>query len=223
MKSAEMLQRDVLDELAWDPAVDSSHIGVLINDSVVTLSGHVGSYAEKLAAEKAARRIAGVKAVVDDLDVRYLPERMRNDAAIAQAAVNAFRWNVNIPPNAVSIVVESGWVKLEGEVLWFYQKTAAEKAVRNLHGVKGITNLITVKQKANPADVKSKIEAAFKRNAQIDAGHIEVKARDGKVTLSGTVSSWAETLAAENAAWSAPGVTHVENHLKIEVPITAEW
>jgi osmotically-inducible protein OsmY len=220
MKSQETLQLDVVDELAWDPAVDSSAIGITVLDGIVTLTGNVVSYAEKIAAEKAARRVSGVKAVVDNLEVTILPPLKRDDGMIAEAASNALRWNVNLPAHAVSVTVERGWIKLEGTVPWQYQKESAANVVRYLHGVRGVTNLIVVKPVLNARDVKSKIEAAFKRNAQIDADHVIVTGKDGKVTLNGTVRSWAEYDEAEAAAWSAPGVSQVKNEIIVQVPVS---
>lgn len=219
MKDTETLQRNVLNELAWDPKVDSSHIGVTVQDSTVTLSGYVHSYAEKIAAETAAQRIRGALAVVNELEVRLLDPMVRGDHAIAEAAVNALKWNVTIPANAIKLTVHNGWIEMTGEVPWFFQRKEAERAVRHLYGVKGVFNRIEVKQPVAPAQVKERIEAAFQRNAQLDAGYIKVKVNAGKVTLQGNVNSWAERKQAELAAWSAPGVTEVINELSIAVPI----
>ena len=223
MKTAEHLQLDVVDELAWDPAVDSSNIGVLVDDGIVTLTGHVATYTEKLAAEEGSRRVKGVRAVVDKLTVQPPPAHKMTDAVIANAVITALRWNVNVPPHAVTCTVENGWVKREGKIPWFYQKQAAENSVRFLAGVKGVTNHVTVEQKVSSYDVKSKIEAAFKRRAEIEAERIKVDVKDGIVTLKGAVRSWAEKEAAEGATWAAPGVNEVINMLKVELPIVVGW
>lgn len=223
MKSNELLQRDVLDELAWDPAVDSSGIGVTVRDSVVTLSGKVPSYAEKLAAEKATKRVAGVKAVVDELNIVFTPGWIRDDASLAQSAAHALASHVSIPPGAVTPFVSDGWIKLEGTVNWNYQRRAAEKAVRNLPGVSGVLNLIALKTQASQPDIKKRIHGAFQRYAQIDADHVKVNVKDGNVTLTGTVSSWYERDQAENAVWDAPGVNRVENKIEVEPPVAAVW
>jgi osmotically-inducible protein OsmY len=222
MKSAEAIQRDVVEELAWDPQVDSSAIAVTVEDRVALLSGHVSNYAEKLAAEKAARRIGGVKAVVDDIEVRLTKPAVAPDKIIAEAALHALRWNVNVPSKAIKVVVNKGWLKLAGEVDWNYQKTAADDAVHHLLGVKGVTNLIKVKQTSTVSTVKANIEAAFERNAEIDASQLTVEAREGVVTLIGRVRSWSEREQAEAAAWSAPGVSDVSNQLIVESAV-ATW
>ena len=209
------LKHTVLEELEWEPSVNAAHIGVTVNQDVVTLSGGIGSYAEKLAAERAVKRIAGVKGVANDLEVRPLLPMKRNDTEIAQAAVNALQWDIQVPKDKVTVRVADGWLTLEGRVPYHYQKAAAEDSVRRLLGVRGVANLIEVKPSVQAGDVKSRIEAAFQRSAEVDARAIQVQALDGKVVLSGKVHSWAERDEAERAAWAAPGVRQVEDHLSV--------
>ena len=210
------LQRDVLDELKWEPAVNAAHIGVSVKDGIVTLSGHVPSYAEKYAAERAAKRVNGVKAVANELDVKLPGTSHRTDEDIAKAAVNALKSNILVPNDKIKVTVRNGWVELEGQVEWQFQKTAAESAVRYLPGVTGVTNLVTVKPKVTPTELREQIEEAFKRSAEVDASHVTVEIEGGKVILRGTVRSWAQKDAAERAAWSAPGVTSVDNRITVE-------
>jgi osmotically-inducible protein OsmY len=215
MKSDKDLQHDVQEELKWEPSVNAAHIGVTVKEGIVTLTGHVPSYAEKYGAEKAAKRVYSVKAVADELDVKLPGSSKRTDEDIAQACVNALKANYSVPDEKIKVVVNSGSVTLEGQVEWQFQKEAAMNAVRYLTGVIGVANKITVKAHVSSGDVKDKIEAAFKRSAEIDARRVSVEARDGKVILHGRVRSWTEREEAQQAAWAAPGVTAVENQLAV--------
>jgi osmotically-inducible protein OsmY len=209
------IQQAVLRELEWEPLVQSTEIGVAVKDGIVTLSGFVNSYTKKYHAEDAAKRVEGVKAVVNDLEVKLPFSDERTDEDIAKAAVQALEDRITVPHERIKLTVRDGWITLEGEVEWNYQKGAAEAAVRDLAGVKGVTNRIVVMPRVTAMDVKSKIEQALKRMVEVDAKNIKVETTDSKVILRGKVRSWAEWNEALQAAWRAPGVKQVENELVI--------
>jgi osmotically-inducible protein OsmY len=209
------LQSAVMDELRWEPSINAADIGVAAKEGVVTLTGFVRSYPEKQSAERAAKRVAGVKAVAEEIEIRLAGIHERTDSDIAKSAIAALAWNVIVPRDSVKVMVERGWVTLEGEVGWQYQKMAAEDSVRNLPGVKGVSNLVQIKATVDTAHLKANIEQALVRNAQFDARQISVEAVAGKVVLRGQVRSWAEKEEAEHVAWSAPGVTKVENAVTV--------
>jgi osmotically-inducible protein OsmY len=210
------LQQAVLDELNWQPNVNAANIGVTAKDGVVTLTGHVGSYAEKWAAERAAGRVFGVKAVAEELEVRYPFEKKEDDADIAQRALQVLSWDIQVPKDKVKVKVEKGVVTLSGNLDWYYQRSAAEADVRKLHGVIGLKNDIVIKPPGVQAsNVRDKIMAALKRRAQIEADNVTVTTDGSKVTLGGKVDTWYERRLAETTAWSAPGVTRVENRLTV--------
>lgn len=214
-RTDEEIQQDILAELRWDARVQPNEIGVVVKNGVVTLSGWVDSYLKKWAAEEAALRVRGVKAVANDIEVRLSESGQRTDADIAAAAVRALEADAFLSPEKVHVTVSKGWVTLEGEVEWQFEKEDAERVVRRLAGVKGVTNLITVKPRPMPAELRKKIEEALVRSAKTDAEHINVEVEGSKVILRGTVRSWAEREEAERVAWSAPGVTTVEDQIVV--------
>lgn len=216
MKTDVEIKEDVLDELAWQPNIDETEIGVIVEDGVVTLSGVVNSYAKKIAAEKAVKSVMGVKALAGDIEVKYGDAFKKSDKEIAKAVVDAIEWNSAVPEKDITIKVEDGWVYLSGEVKWEYQKNAAKRAVQNLLGVRNVSNNIKIKQSVKPIEVKDKIKKAFERAAELDANNITVIADGHTVTLSGKVHSLKEKEDAETAAYKAPGVYHVENNLRVD-------
>jgi VCBS repeat-containing protein len=215
MKTDKELQRDVLDELAWEPSVDAAEIGISVENGIVILNGVVKSLNEKWTAERVAQQVEGVRAVTDELVIKLPGDSQYSDADIAQAAVNALDWNTSVPRNRVKVLVEHGQVTLQGTVEYHFQKDAAETAVRHLKGVKAVSNSISIKPLASAGDVIQAIKRALHRAAQVDAERISVEAKDGKITLRGSVRSWAEREEAEHAAWAAPGVFEVQNDILV--------
>jgi osmotically-inducible protein OsmY len=216
MRTDADLQRAIEAELAWDPAVKSTAIGVAVNHGVVSLSGHIDTYAEKWAVEKALRRVPGVKAIAMELDVKLSPEHRYNDTELADAAETALVWHTMVPTEAVRVTVDNGRVTLEGEVDWDYQRRAVENAIRPLRGVVDIHNRIRLRNQLSPADLQRRLEEALTRQALREVKHLNVDVRDGTVTLRGTVHSLRERDAVVGTAWSAPGVRAVINELHID-------
>ena len=210
------LQQSVLDELDFDPRIEAANIGVAVNNAVVTLNGHVSSYAEKLAAEQAARRVKGVRALAQEIEVRYPSDKKTSDDEIAKRALNVIEWDTRIPQDTVQVTVQKGLITLNGQVNWQYQKKAAEDAVRKLSGVTGVINNISLRPTVVASDIKRKIESALERRAQVEANTIRVNVLDGnRVKLEGNVGCWDELEVVENAAWSVAGVQSVDDHLTI--------
>lgn len=218
MKTDSQIQKDVMDELKWQPFLNSSEIGVAVKGGIVTLSGNVDTYSKKLAAEKAAKKVIGVKAIAEDIQIGVSPVYRKTDTEIAAAVYNALKWHSAVQEDHIKIKVEDGIVTLEGEVEWRYQRDNARFAIQNLSGVRSVINLIIVKPKISPFELEQKISAAFLRSATIDSSKVNVSVSGSEVTLTGKVRSVAESEDAENAAWAAPGVYSVKNRLSVEEP-----
>jgi osmotically-inducible protein OsmY len=215
LRSDVEIQAEVQAELKWEPRVQATEIGVAVKDGVVTLTGWVDSYTKRWAAEEATHRVRGVKAVANDIEVRLSTAGERTDPEIAAAAARALQWDALLVPEQLDVTVSKGWITLKGTVDWQYKKQEAERVVRNLPGVKGVSNLIDVKPRVQPAEIKKQVEQALVRTAQTDAERISVEVDGSKVTLKGTVRAWAERQEAERAAWRAPGVTVVDNRITV--------
>ncbi len=211
------LQKKVLEALDWEPSLDATRIGVAVTGGVVTLTGQIPSYADRFSAERVVKQIAGVKGLANDLEVRLPGDAHRTDTDLAFAAVRALEWDVQVPHQRIKLSAAGGWITLEGQVEWQFQRAAAERAVRHLLGVRGVTNQITLTVRVTPGDLKTRIEAALKRTAELEARKIRVETRGGTVVLEGTVHSWAERDEAERAVWTAPGVVAVEDYLAVTV------
>jgi osmotically-inducible protein OsmY len=221
MDADRRIQKDVEDELAWDPGIDQAGVGVAVDNGIVSLSGTVTTFGERYRAERAALRVRGVRAVANDLDVQVAPRPGRTDAQIASAALTALGLSVTIPRDQVKVLVRDGTLSLDGTVDWEYQRLAATRAVRDLEGVKQVSNQIKLRPTPTSKDVQRQITAAFHRSAQLDAESMKVEVDGTRVTLSGRVSSWEEKRQAEKTAWSAPGITDVRNLLAVESRVAA--
>jgi osmotically-inducible protein OsmY len=221
MKTDQEILRDVQNELKWDPYLSSSEVGVSVRNGIVTLTGIVDSYWKKIAAENAVKKISGVKAVAQKIEVKLSTSGKKTDTEIAEAIQNAFNWSVLVPKDKIQVKVEDGWVTLEGEVEWEYQKNAARRAVEKLTSVVGVANNIRVAPKVTSGEIKEKIKSAFLRSATFDSDRINIQVDGSTVRLSGKVGSWAEKKEAEKQAWQAPGVTKVENDIEIDTEVYA--
>lgn len=215
MKTDAQLKKDVMSELEWDPAVNATNVGIAVKDGIVTLTGHLDTYAEKYAIERALQRVGGVQAIAVELDVKLAPDHKRSDSEIAAAAESTFKWHSMIPIDRVQVKVEKGWVTLKGELDWEYQRASAAQAVRALTGVIGVTNSIALKPKTTPADIGTRIRDALTRHAQTEAKGIEINVSGSTVTLRGKVHSWVERSEAQAAVWAAPGISNVVNEIKV--------
>jgi len=218
MKTDLEIQKDVMDELKWQPFLQAAEIGVAVKNGVVTLSGRVDNYGKKLTAENAAKKVAGVKAVAEDIQVGISPAYRKTDAEIAEAVLSALEWHTAIPDNRIKVKVEDGIVKLEGEVEWDFQRNSAKTAIQYLAGVRSVVNLISVRPKISADGLEKKIRAAFHRSATIDSAKVNVDVIGNKAILTGKVRSLAEKEEAENAVWAAPGVFSLESKLLVEEP-----
>ncbi|MFZ9429464.1 MAG: BON domain-containing protein [Burkholderiaceae bacterium] len=216
MKTDAQLKKDIGDELEWEPSVNATHIGVSVDRGVVTLTGHIDTYAEKAAIERAVQRVQGVQAIALELDVKLAPNHQRSDTELAQSLQSALQAQALVPASRISMKVEHGWVTLSGEVDWDYQRSNAERTVHQTMGVVGVSNRITLKARTVPTDVSNRIKDALARQAEREARGIEVSIAGSTATLRGSVHSWAERNAAQGAAWSAPGIGLVVNELKVQ-------
>lgn len=215
MKTDSQLQQDVMDELQWEPRVDYANIGVAAKDGIITLTGFVPSYASKIAAEKAARRVKGVRGLAEEIEVRFASDPKTADPEIAKRIADMFDWSATIPKGKINVKVEHGWVTLTGTVPWHYQRETAKDVAARINGVKGVTNLIDVRTVPSTSDVRDRIVAAFKRAADLDASTITVMTDGDTVRLGGKVHSWHERQIAERAAWAAPGVSKIEDNIMV--------
>ena len=216
MKTDLEIQQDVINELRWQPFLKSANIGIAVKDGVVTLSGTVDNYAQKIEAEKAAKKVSGVKAIAEDIQIGVSPSYKKTDAEIVESIMGALKWHAAVPEENIKVKVENGNVTMEGQVEWEYQRNSAKKAVNNLLGVRNVINLINVKPKLTSFDVRAKITQALQRTATVDAERVSIQVEGTKVTLDGKVRSFAEKEDIEDAAWCAPGVIRVESHLELE-------